>query len=71
MLLTEYLEEHDLYLVIPVHNGKPDKENEFLFDNEDDQEEFIYFYFINPFAAIFAYHTRVNGMQHRLEAQNG
>lgn len=60
MLLTEYLPEHDLYLVIPVINGNPDPEREFVFDNPEEQRFFIRAFFINEAAAVFAYWQQEN-----------
>ena len=62
MLITEYLEEHDLYMAIPF-----DRENgvsqqvEFVFANEAHQQEFIQAYFHNPYAATYAYFARLEG----------
>lgn len=62
ILLTEYLAAHDLYLVVPILDGHPSQDTEFLFSNELDQLEFIRFYMKNPTAAHFSYEARMQGM---------
>ena len=57
MLLAEYLPEHDIYLVIPVLDRKPDPNTEYVFTNEFEQALLIQAYYKNPVAAIFAYQT--------------
>ena len=58
MLITEYIQAFDRYIVIPTIDGKPDPEMEFVFDTEDEQREFIQAWFKGPMAAIFAYQVR-------------
>ena len=59
MLLIETIVDGDelFYCVIPVVNGFACPYTEFVFDNEEDQAEFIDLYFANPLAAKFAYHV--------------
>lgn len=64
MLLTEYLPEQNLYMVIPVTpDGKPDPDIEYIFEDEASQATFIQHYFLDPVAAVFAYNVdvEVNG----------
>lgn len=63
LLLTEYLEDHDLYMVIPVFDGKPSPDEEYMFSTEEDQKEFIDYYMKNPFSAVFAYNLRIENSQ--------
>lgn len=58
MLLTQYLAEHDVYMVIPVVNRRPDDNTEYVFADEKTQLEFIQAYNLNPYAAHFAYHCK-------------
>ena len=57
MLLTEYLPEHGVYIVIPVINGRPDPLREFVFAHEAEQLAFIVAWWQNPIAAVFAYNA--------------
>lgn len=59
MLRTEYLVEHNIYVVSLIVDGKKSKDVEFFFTTEDQQLEFIAAFFRNPMAAYFAYNRRV------------
>lgn len=61
MLTIEYLEASDLYLVIPVVARKECEETEYMFDYGQDAVAFVKHYFLNPIAAVFAYHAN-NGI---------
>lgn len=71
LLLTEFLPEYNLYLVIPCIGNKPDPENEFVFEDEESQNEFMWFYFRNPVAAMFAYYSRLEGTNKAAEVVHG
>lgn len=57
LLLTETIPSENLFLVIPVLNGKPSPDVEFVFEDEGEQQAFIHAYMVNPHAAVFAYHV--------------
>lgn len=56
MLVTEYIASHDVYIVTPVHADKS-LGQEFIFADAYEQECFVYAFFRNPMAAVFAYNT--------------
>ena len=55
MLTVEYLQEYNLYLVIPVLNGRESEDTEYVFHNVLEAKNFIDCYYKNPCLAHFAY----------------
>lgn len=57
MLLLETIQDNftTFYCVIPVIDGKPSQTIEYVFENEQDQADFVDAYFYNNVAAHFAY----------------
>lgn len=59
LVVSEYVEQHDLYIVVPVLDGHLSPDMEYVFASEEDQLEFINSYMRNPSTTHFAYEARM------------
>ena len=58
LLRCLYLESDDIYVAIPIHRHTPQLHPsfEFVFDTEEEQQDFLKAYYKNQMAAVAGYH---------------